>query len=87
MTPSIPERERAKRLFLSRHAVAAEFDFCRYLKPLDFQVWCMMIEPRDLLVWSISDEFQSLSRRVYNTNPILEAYDWVKRFLNWPAVL
>jgi hypothetical protein len=47
----------------------------------------MMIEPRDLLVWSNSDEFQSLSRRVYNTNPILEAYDWAKRFIYWPAVL
>lgn len=87
MPTPIPERERIKRQFLNKHAVAAEFDFCRYLTPLDFQVWCMMIEPRDLLVWSNTDEFQSLSRRVYNKNPILEAYDWVQRYIHWPAVL
>lgn len=87
MTPAIPERERIKRQFLNRHAVAAEFDFCRYLKPLDFQVWCMMIEPRDLLVWSNTDEFQRLSHRVYNTNPIIEAWDWFMRLVRWPAVL
>lgn len=87
MTPVMPERERIKRRFLNKHAIASEFDFVRYLKPLDFQIWCMMIQPRDLLVWSNSDEFQSLSRRIYNTNPILEAWDWVKRFIYWPAVL
>lgn len=87
MTPVMPERERIKRQFLNKHAVAAEFDFSRHLKPLDFQVWCMMIEPRDLLVWSNSDEFQSLSQRVYNKNPILEIWDWVMRFIYWPAVL
>jgi len=87
MTPAMPERERIKRQFLNSHAIAAEYEFCRHLKPLDFQVWCMMIEPRDLLVWSNSDEFQRLSRRVHNTHPILEAWDWFMRRLYWPVVL
>lgn len=87
MTPTIPERERIKRHFLNKHAAAAEFDFVRYLTPLDFQVWCMMIEPRDLLVWSHSDEFQSLSQRVYNTHWFVEVWDWINRYWHWPEVL
>jgi len=85
--PTMPERERIKREFLSKFLDAREYPFLKYLNPLDFQVWCMMLAPRDLLIWSCTDEFQGLSHRIYDTNPVIDAWDWLIRLFFWPAVL
>lgn len=87
MPTEIPEKELIKRQFLSRHLLCFEYPFVKHLKPLDFQVWCMMLVPRDLLLWSHSDEFHALSYRVYNTSPIIEAWDWFMRWFYFPETL
>jgi hypothetical protein len=87
MPTEIPKKEQIKRQFLSRYLLCFNYPFVKHLKPLDFQVWCMMLVPRDLLLWSHSDEFQELSRRVYNTSSILEVWDLFIRWFYFPETL
>ena len=84
---TMTKREMTKRLFLAKDLLAFEYPFVKHLEPLDFQVWCMMLDPQQLLIWSTTDEFQSLSRRIYNTNPILEAWDYFMRWFWFPEIL
>lgn len=89
----ISEKERKKRNYLLSRPLVWEpwgdggivhYEFPEFLSHLDsltFQVWCMMQNPRELLSASQTVPFRELSRRVYNKNPFLRAYDWLWRLL------